>query len=76
MYSGIILDWDYANQTVHLSMPEYVKEALVRFAHRLRKPLTNHTRILSQCISGRYNMQTKKTAAQNLTKSAPNLHSN
>ena len=36
-YNGISLDWDYVRRKVHLSMPEYVKEGLVRFAHKLRK---------------------------------------
>ena len=36
-YSGITLDWDYAKRQVHLSMPGYCKEALTRFAHKLRK---------------------------------------
>ena len=35
-YNGITLDWDYAARKVHLSMSEYVKDALVRFAHKLR----------------------------------------
>ena len=39
-YSGITLNWDYKNHKVHLSMPGYCKEALVRFDHTLRKP--NH----------------------------------
>ena len=36
-YSGINLDWDYENHKVHLSMPGYCKEALVRFGHKLRR---------------------------------------
>jgi hypothetical protein len=32
-YLGITLDWDYKNHKVHLSMPEYVERALVRFNH-------------------------------------------
>ena len=36
-YAGLTLDWDYAGRRVHLSMPGYVKEALVRFKHNLRK---------------------------------------
>ena len=36
-YSGITLDWDYVRRQVHLSMPGYCKEALVRFNHILRK---------------------------------------
>jgi hypothetical protein len=27
------MDWDYKNHQVHLSMPEYVDRALVRFDH-------------------------------------------
>ena len=36
-YSGITLDWDYNKREVHLSMPGYCREALVRFNHTLRK---------------------------------------
>ena len=36
-YSGITLDWDYVRREVHLSMPEYCADALVRFNHTLRK---------------------------------------
>merc|ERR1711966_444523 len=36
-YSGITMDWDYHQRKVHLSMPGYCKEALVRFKHKLRK---------------------------------------
>jgi len=36
-YSGITLDWDYVRREVHLSMPGYCKEALVRFGHILRR---------------------------------------
>ena len=36
-YAGISLDWDYDNRCVHLSMPGYVKEALVRFGHKFNK---------------------------------------
>lgn len=30
-YLGLTLDWDYENQEVHVSMPDYVPEALARF---------------------------------------------
>ena len=30
---GIILNWDYEQQQVHLSMPEHVEKALQRFRH-------------------------------------------
>ena len=33
LYVGITLDWDYKNGQVHLSMPGYVREALLRFNH-------------------------------------------
>ena len=36
-YAGITMDWDYEKRQVHLSMPGYVKEALVRFKHKLRR---------------------------------------
>ena len=32
-YLGLTLDWDYAQKQVHMSMPEYVPDALVRFKH-------------------------------------------
>jgi hypothetical protein len=32
-YLGITLDWDYKKHEVHLSMPDYVERALVRFDH-------------------------------------------
>ena len=32
-YAGIDLDWDYDRQQVHLSMPGYCRDALVRFGH-------------------------------------------
>ena len=31
------LDWDYDKHQVHLSIPEYCKDALVRFAHKFKK---------------------------------------
>ena len=36
-YAGINLDWDYIKREVHLSIPGYVQDALVRFKHELRK---------------------------------------
>ena len=33
-YLGLILDWDYEKREVHLSMPEYIMEALQRFQHK------------------------------------------
>ena len=32
-YLGIDLDWDHAAKLVHLSMLDYVKEALICFGH-------------------------------------------
>jgi len=32
-YCGITFDWDYENREVHMSMPGYVRKALVRFQH-------------------------------------------
>ena len=32
-YLGIDIDWDYAARLVHLSMLEYVKDAIIRFDH-------------------------------------------
>ena len=36
-YGGITIDWDYTKRQVHLSMPEYVKDYLIRFQHMLQK---------------------------------------
>ena len=33
LYCGVSLKWDYDNQTVDLSMPGYVINALIRFQH-------------------------------------------
>ena len=32
-YLGLTLDWDYNGRHVHLSMPGYIKKALIRFGH-------------------------------------------
>jgi hypothetical protein len=32
-YCGLTIKWDYAGQKVHLSMPGYVRKALIRFRH-------------------------------------------
>ena len=45
-YDGITLDWDYARRKVHLSMPCFCKEALLRFKHiivKLRHQPHKHT---------------------------------
>ena len=34
-YLGLTLDWDYTKREVHLSMPGYIENALVRFGHEL-----------------------------------------
>ena len=36
-YGGITIYWDYTKRQVHLSMPEYVKDSLIRFQHTLQK---------------------------------------
>jgi len=36
-YCGITLDWDYDRRKVHLSMPGYCSEALIKFRHERRK---------------------------------------
>eukprot|EP00804_Cyclotella_cryptica_P000197 CCRYP_016181-RA/>CCRYP_016181-RA protein AED:0.36 eAED:0.35 QI:0/0/0/1/0/0/2/0/414 len=33
LFCGVQLDWDYKNRTVRLSMPDYVRSALHKFAH-------------------------------------------
>jgi hypothetical protein len=37
LYCGIILNWDYANKHVDLSMPGYIKDVLHKFQHPLPK---------------------------------------
>ncbi len=32
-YLGLTLDWDYSQRKVHLSMPGYIENALIRFGH-------------------------------------------
>ena len=32
-YLGLTIDWDYDDGEVHISMPDYIKEALTRFKH-------------------------------------------
>ncbi len=32
-YLGLTLDWDYTKHKVHLSMPGYIKNALIHFSH-------------------------------------------
>ena len=32
-YLGLTLDWDYKLRKVHISMPEYIEKALIRFGH-------------------------------------------
>ena len=36
-YIGITLDWDYKRRKVHLSMPGYIKAAMLQFQHKLRR---------------------------------------
>ena len=36
-YSGIDLDWDYANKCFYLSIPGYCREALTGFSHQHNK---------------------------------------
>ena len=36
-YAGINMDWDYTKRIVHLSMPNYVANALQRFNHEFPK---------------------------------------
>jgi hypothetical protein len=33
-YLGITLHWDYLQRKVHLSMPGYIENALIRFGHK------------------------------------------
>ena len=40
-YIGITLDWDYKRRRVHLSMPGYVKKALLQFKHEMNKRKQN-----------------------------------
>ncbi len=47
-YLGLTLDWDFKKRKVHLSMPGYIENALIRFGHELpNKPqLQPHPRTL------------------------------
>ena len=36
-YLSITLEWDYNKRTCKLSMPEYVKQALIKFKHNLEQ---------------------------------------
>jgi hypothetical protein len=38
-YVGIYLNWDYKNRTVKLTMPDYIKNVLHQFQHKLPKQL-------------------------------------
>ena len=40
-YIGITLDWDYKRRRVHLSMPGYVKWALLQFKYEIKKRKQN-----------------------------------
>jgi hypothetical protein len=34
LFCGVHLDWDYKNRTVRLSMPNYARNALIKFSHK------------------------------------------
>ena len=36
-YCEVVFNWDYEKREVHLSIPDYVKKALVRFQHQLQE---------------------------------------
>jgi hypothetical protein len=38
-YIGLTLNWDYKKCKVHLSMPGYIKNSLIRFSHKLPNKL-------------------------------------
>ena len=40
-YLGLTLDWDYEGRKVHLSMPEYIPDALTRFKRERPSKLQN-----------------------------------
>jgi hypothetical protein len=40
-YIGLTIEWDYANQKVHLHMPGYLDKALLRFKHEMPKSKQN-----------------------------------
>ena len=40
LYSGIRFDWDYTKCQVHLSMPGYVRKAMVQFQHEFPENFT------------------------------------
>ena len=63
-YSGITLDWDYHQCQVHLSMPDYCKEGLVRFQHKLRKLNHQPHSMSSQNMEQKYNTLAERTPLQ------------
>jgi hypothetical protein len=61
-YLGITLDWDYKCHKVHLSMPEYVEQALEHFGHPIPdKPQHQSHPHTTQYMAPLYNMQNQKT---------------
>ena len=40
-FIGLTLEWDYSGRKVHISMPGYAKDALVRFRHERPKQKQN-----------------------------------
>ena len=68
-YLGLTLNLDYVKRKVHLSMPGYIKNALIRFSHKLpNKPqLQPHPHTLPT-----YNETVQYTKADNASPSAAN----
>jgi hypothetical protein len=59
-YIGITLDWDYNQQRVHLSMPNYVNKALKLFGHKIRNSNMPRTHAHQLYTEPKSNMQNKK----------------
>ncbi len=71
-YLRLTLDWDYKKRRVHLSMPGYIKNALIRFNHELlNKPqLQSHPHTLPT-----YGATVQYAKADNVSPSATNAES-
>ncbi len=60
-YLGITLDWDYKHHKVHLSMPEYVEQALAHFGHQIPDKPQHQPHPHTQHTAPLYSTQNQKT---------------
>ena len=59
-YLGLTLDWDYVLQQVHLSMPDYVPDALTRFRRERPRKFQNAPHASTPIIYGAKQQFTKE----------------